>query len=133
AVLGIGDPEDDEAVAAFAGAAAHRAGLPLTLVQTRAPGSAPGGWVDDLAEWSRREPDLDVRREDLPRASSAQLLRATCPSSLLVLGAGHGHLLHRTVDGPHRWLLRHCTSPLAFVPPVHRRGPDTREEIVALG
>ena len=24
------------------------------------------------------------------------------------------------LDGPHRWLLRHCTSPMALVPEVHR-------------
>jgi nucleotide-binding universal stress UspA family protein len=134
AVLGIGDPEDDEAVAAFAAAAARRAGLPLVLVQTRGEGrTAVSSRLDDLAGWSRREPDLEVRHSVLPRASAGQLVRATCPSSLLVLSAGHGHLLHRTLDGPHRWLLRHCTSPMAFVPPVHRRERDPREEIVALG
>ncbi|MCW2579491.1 MAG: universal stress protein [Blastococcus sp.] len=134
AVLGIGDPEDDEAVAAFATAAARRRGLPLVVVQTRGQGrTAVSSRLDDVAEWSRREPDLDVRHSVLPRASAGPLVRATCPSSLLVISAGHGHLLHRTLDGPHRWLLRHCTSPMAFVPPVHRRERDPREEIVALG
>jgi nucleotide-binding universal stress UspA family protein len=134
AVLGIGDPEDDEAVAAFAAAAARRAGLPLTLVQIRPPGrTAVPSWIDDLSEWSRREPDLEVHHSVLPRASAGQLVAATCPSPLLVLSAGHGHLLHRTLDAPHRWLLRHCTSPTAFVPPVHRRELDPREEIIALG
>ena len=135
AVLGIGDPEDDEAVAAFATAAARRAGLPLVLVQTRSQSRATvAGRLDDPAEWSRREPDLEVRHSVLPRASEGQLVRATCPSSLLVLSAGHGHLLHRTLDGPHRWLLRHCTSPMAFVPSVHHRtGLEPRSEIYAVG
>jgi nucleotide-binding universal stress UspA family protein len=133
AVLGIGDLQDDEAVAAFAATAARRAGVPLTLLQTRRPGRGEPGWVDDLGEWSRREPDLEVRRSELPKASAGQLLSATCPAPLLVLSAGHGHLLHRTLDGPHRWLLRHCTSPMALVPPVHRRELDPREEIVGVG
>jgi hypothetical protein len=50
-----------------------------------------------------------------------------------VLSAGHGTLLHRDLDGPHLWLLRHCTSPMALVPPVHRPELDPREEIIALG
>jgi nucleotide-binding universal stress UspA family protein len=134
AVLGIGDPEDDEAVATFAAAAARRSGVPLALLQTRSTGrTAAQTWADDLQEWTRREPDLDVRRTELARASAGDLLSAACPSPLLVLSAGHGHLLHRTLDGPHRWLLRHCTSPLALVPPVHRRELDPREEIIAIG
>jgi nucleotide-binding universal stress UspA family protein len=134
AVLGIGDPEDDEAVAVFAAQAARRAEVPLALLQTRTRGRTDiASWVDDLAEWSRREPDLEVSRSDLPRASAGQLVSATCPAPLLVLSAGHGHLLQRTLDGPHRWLLRHCTSPMALLPPVHRRDMDPREEIIALG
>jgi nucleotide-binding universal stress UspA family protein len=133
AVLGIGDPEDDEAVAAFAAAEARRAGLPLTLVQTRAPDRPAAGWVDDLAEWSRREPGLNVNRIELPRASAAELVWATCPSPLLVVSAGPDRMLHRTVDGMHRWLLRHCTSPTAFVPPVRRREPDQHTEVAAPG
>lgn len=134
AVLGIGDTEDDEAVARFAAEAARRSGVPLSVLQTRASGR--GGattWADDPAEWSSREPDLEVHRSELPRASAGDLLTASCPSPLLVLSAGHGHLMHRTLDGPHRWLLRHCTSPMALVPPVHRRELDPREEIIALG
>jgi nucleotide-binding universal stress UspA family protein len=126
AVLGIGDPEDDEAVAEFAATAARRAGVPLTVLQTRPAGRTEAAtWTDVPAEWSRREPDLEVHRVDLPRASAGDLLSAACPAPLLVLSAGHGHLLHRTVDGPHRWLLRHCTSPMVLVPPVQRseRGP----------
>ena len=54
--------------------------------------------------------------------------------SLLSMSAGHGGLLHRPMDGLHRWLLRHCTSPMAFVPPVHRvTGKEPREEIIAVG
>ena len=129
AVLGIGDPEDDEAVAAFAASAAHRTGAHLTVLQTRAPGHADTQtWADDPAEWSRREPDLEVRRTELPRPSAGDLLSAACPAPLVVLSAGHGHLLHRTLDGPHRWLLRHSTSPLALIPPVRRREVDPREE-----
>ena len=134
AVLGIGDPEDDEAVAAFAAAAARREGVPLALLQTRSPGrSQVQTWADDPDEWSRREPGLEVRRSDMPRASALDLLNASCPAPLLVLSAGHGDLLHRRLDGPHRWLLRHCTSPMALIPPVHRRELDPREEIIAIG
>jgi nucleotide-binding universal stress UspA family protein len=129
AVLGIGDPEDDEAVATFAAEAARRADVPLSLLQTRSPGRPQvSTWVDDLGEWSRREPDLEVRRTELPRASAGDLLSAGGSAPLLVLSAGHGHLLHRTLDGPHRWLLRHCTIPMALVPPAQRREPDLPEE-----
>ena len=89
--------------------------------------------VVDFMSPRRREPDLEVRRTELPRASAGDLLSASCPAPLLVLSAGHGHLMHRTLDGPHRWLLRHCTSPMALVPPVHRHELDPREEIIALG
>jgi nucleotide-binding universal stress UspA family protein len=133
-VLGIGDPEDDEAVAAFAATAARRAGLPLSVVQTRSPRhTETQTWADDPSEWSRREPDLVVHHTALPRASAGDLLSATSPSPLIVLSAGHGHLLHRTLDGPHRWLLRHCPSPLALIPPVQRRELDPREEATSVG
>ena len=69
----------------------------------------------------------------LPRPSAGDLLSATSPSPLIVLSAGHGHLLHRTLDGPHRWLLRHCPSPLALIPPVQRRELDPREEATSVG
>ncbi len=134
AVLGIGEPEVDEAVAKFAATAARRSGVPLSLLQTRpAERTEAASWTDVPAEWSRREPDLEIRRTELPRASAGDLLSASCPAPLLVLSAGHGHLMHRTLDGPHRWLLRHCTSPMALVPPVHRHELDPREEIIALG
>ena len=97
------------------------------------PDPAPDGWTDDDAEWAQRFPGLEVRRSDLPRATAAQVLAATCPAPLIVLTAGHGTVLHRDLDGPHLWLLRHCTSPLALVPPVHRPELDPSEEIIALG
>jgi nucleotide-binding universal stress UspA family protein len=128
AVLGIGDPEDDEAVAAFALAAARRTGVSLTLLQTRsARHTQTQTWLDDPAEWSRREPGVEVHHIALPRASAGDLVTAAGPCPLLVLSAGHGNLLHRTLDGPHRWLLRHSTSPLALIPPVHRREPEPHE------
>jgi nucleotide-binding universal stress UspA family protein len=134
AVLGVGDPEDDERVVTFAAAAAERAGTALAVLQTRAArGPAPAGWLQDPQEWERRFPGLEVRRTDLPAPSASQVLGATCPSPLVVLSAGHGTLLHRALDGPHRWLLRHCTSPMALVPPVHRAEFDPREEIIAVG
>ena len=93
----------------------------------------PDGWTQDESEWEQRFPGLEVRRTELPGATAAQVLAATCPAPLIVLSAGHGSLLHRDLDGPHRWLLRHCTSPMALVPPVDRPELDPREEIVALG
>ncbi|TQN37695.1 nucleotide-binding universal stress UspA family protein [Blastococcus colisei] len=134
AVLGVGDRDDDEAVAAFAADAAQRAGGGLTVLQTRSPKRpAVASWVDDDEEWQRRYPELHISRSDLPAPRADQLLGATCPAPLLVISAGSGSLLHRNLDGPHRWLLRHCTSPMALVPPVHRPSEEPREEIIALG
>jgi nucleotide-binding universal stress UspA family protein len=134
AVLGGGDRADDEAVAAFAATEADRFGVGLSVLQTRpARRTVPDSWVDDPAEWRRRFPDLDVDQTDLPAARADQVLRASCPSPLVVIGVGHGTLLHRTLDGPHRWLLRHCTSPMALVPEAQRTGEESREEIEAPG
>jgi nucleotide-binding universal stress UspA family protein len=134
AVLGVGDPGDDERVAEFAAESAQRADTALTVLQVRRPREAVrNGWTEEESEWERRFPGLEVRRSELPGASPAQVLAATCPAPLIVLSAGHGTLLHRDLDGPHLWLLRHCTSPMALVPPVHRPELDPREEIVALG
>src|SRR5215218_1882947 len=134
AVLGIGDADDDEAVALFAVDAARSAGVPLSIIQTRpAERTQTATWTDVPSEWARREPDLEVHRIQLPRASAGDLLSAASPSPLVVLNAGHGDLLHRTLDGPHRWLLRHCTSPMALVPPADRREAGPREENVAVG
>ena len=134
AVLGVGDPEDDDRVAEFAAESARRAGTALTVLQIRKP-RAPGAarWTEEESEWEDRFPGLEVRRTDLPGATAAQVLGTTCPAPLIVLSAGHGTLLHRDLDGPHLWLLRHCTSPMALVPPTHRPELDPREEIIALG
>ena len=134
AVVGLGDPGDDERVAEFAAEAAQRAGTALTVLQVRRPGGpAPDSWIADEAAWEQRFPGLEVRRSDLPRATAAQVLAATCPAPMIVLTAGHGTVLHRELDGPHLWLLRHCTSPMALVPPVHRPELDPCEDIIALG
>lgn len=132
AVLGFGDREDDERVAEFAAEAAQRMDTALSVLQIRSPGG-PGSWTDDESEWAQRFPGTEVRRTDLPGAKAGELLSATCPAPLIVLSAGHGSLLHRELDGPHRWLLRHCTSPMALVPPVHRPELEPREEIIAVG
>ena len=129
AVLGVGDPEDDAAVAEFAASHAEGTGAPLSVLLTR----PAGGWTDDPAEWDRRFPGTDVERTELPSAGVREILGAACPAPLLVVSAGHGSLLHRGLDGPHRWLLRHCPSPMALVPPVHRPELAPHEEIVAVG
>jgi nucleotide-binding universal stress UspA family protein len=129
AVLGIGDRADDEAVAHFAATAAQGSGVPLSLLQTRsAQQNVVASWVDDDDAWAQRFPNLGIDRSDLPAARANQVLAAACPSPLLVISTGHGTLLHRSLDGPHRWLLRHCTSPMALVPVVHRQGRDPTEE-----
>ena len=61
AVLGVGEPADDEAVATFAATAAQRFGVPVSVLQTRASRARrPTSWVDDLTAWAERFPDLDV-------------------------------------------------------------------------
>jgi nucleotide-binding universal stress UspA family protein len=126
AVLGIGERADDEAVVRFAATAAQQQGVPLSLLQTRSPEpSAAVGWVDDDV-WAERFPDLQITRSDLPSTRADQVLGAASPSPLMVVSAGHGTLLHRSMDGPHRWLLRHCTSPLALVPSVRAQERDVR-------
>ncbi|WP_116449666.1 universal stress protein [Blastococcus litoris] len=122
AVLGVGAPEDDEAVATFAAESAGANGGDLTVVQTRTPGrGAAAGWVDDDDRWRERYPELTVTRTQMPHAGADRLLAATCPTPLLVISAGSGSLLHRKLDGSHLRLMRHCTSPMALIPPVHRR------------
>jgi nucleotide-binding universal stress UspA family protein len=133
AVLGLGYPEDDEPVAQFGAEAARRSGVPLSIVETTFHRTAAGNYLHDPDRWPQRFPDLDIRYSRLPRVTPGQLLSATCPTPLVVITAGHGSFLHRTLDGPHRWLLRHCTSPMALVPPVHRPELTPREEIVAVG
>jgi nucleotide-binding universal stress UspA family protein len=134
AVLGVGDRDDDEAVATYAAETAGRSDAGLTVLQTRPPRRAvPDSWVDDPDEWQRRYPQLSVSRSELPAARADRVLAATCPAPLLVISAGASGLLHRKLDGPHRYLMRHCTSPMALIPPVHRSGSEPREEIIALG
>jgi nucleotide-binding universal stress UspA family protein len=126
AVLGVGEPADDEVTATFAATAAQRFGVPVSVLQTRASRStAPSGWVDDLSAWAERFPDLEVSHSDLPAARANQVLGEACPSPLMVISAGHGTLLHRSLDGPHLWLLRHCTSPMALVPSVRQGEHET--------
>jgi nucleotide-binding universal stress UspA family protein len=133
AVLGLGEPSDDERVAEFAAEAAQQTGTALTVLQIRrSRAHVPEGWIQEEAEWAQRFPGLEVHHSNLPGATAAQVLGATCPAPLLVLSAGHGTLLHRDLDAPHLWLLRHCTSPMALVPPVDR--PDLAPgEIIAPG
>ena len=128
AVLGLGDPEDDEPVVAFAAAAARRSGVPLTVVR------AHGRRADAAdVDWAARYPDVDVTLQDVPGGAPRDLLKAVSPSPLVVLSAGHGNLLHRSLDGPHRYLLRHCTFPMTLIPPVRRPDSDQREDAVAAG
>jgi hypothetical protein len=133
AILGVGDRADDEAVATFAATEAQRWGVPLSLLQTRSTHeNVAASWVDDTDAWAERFPGLAIELSELPAARADRVLAATCPAPLLVISAGHGTLLHRTLDGPHRWLLRHCTSPMALLPPVHRKDRhDTQEDTPA--
>jgi nucleotide-binding universal stress UspA family protein len=121
ALLGIGGTDEDTAVAEYAAGAAARSKGRVMVLQTRAAGRGTS-WADDLDQWQERYPDLEVTRTELPGASASDVVSATCPTPLLVMSTGHGTMLHRSLDGPHRWLLRHCTSPMALVPEVHRAG-----------
>jgi len=58
---------------------------------------------------------LQVERTSLPHAAAVTILEEVCPTPLLVLSTGHAARFHR-LDRLHRWLLRHCTSPMALVP-----------------
>jgi hypothetical protein len=133
AVLGLGNPEDDEPVVEFAVEAARRTGIPLSVVQTRMHRTQSGNFAHDPDRWSERFPGVEMRYTDLPRVTPGQLLSATLPTPLVVISAGHGSFLHRTLDGPHRWLLRHCTSPMALVPPLHRPELQSNEAGLAVG
>lgn len=130
AILGVGHPADDEAVAGFAATAARGMGVPLTLLQTRsAQQDVAAGWVDDPDAWGERFPGLEILRSDLPAARANQVLGAASPSPLMVISVGHGTLLHRSMDGPHRWMLRHCTSPMALLPTVDRANDPGEEAL----
>lgn len=133
AVLGIGDGDDDGAVAEFAARAADRARTGLSVLQTRPAGRGASSWTDDPDRWRERFPELEASFTSLPGASAGDVLSAACPAPLVVMSTGHGTLLHRSLDAPHRWLLRHCTSPMALVPQVHRADRLPREEIIAVG
>ncbi|SFL57175.1 universal stress protein [Geodermatophilus ruber] len=116
AILGLGDTADDRAVAAFAAAAARRTGRGLAVLQTRAGGAAQAdGWAGQF-------PDLAVAYRSMPGAPGVDLLDAAGPTPLLVLTTGHAGRFHRSLDGLHRWLLRHSTSPMALVPSRQETG-----------
>ena len=120
ALLGVGDADEDGAVAEYAAAAATRFGTRVSVLQTRPAGHGPSSWADDPDQWRERYPDLEVDRTELPGGSGGDILSVACPTPLLVMSTGRGTLLHRSsLDAPHRWLLRHCTSPMALVPQVH--------------
>ncbi|RFU22405.1 universal stress protein [Geodermatophilus marinus] len=132
AVLGLDRPQDDEPVADFAAAAATHLSRPLLVLH--AEHGRPASWTADPEAWAARHPDLTVTHEPLAHPTGGRVLAAACPTPLLVLGAGHGGLLHRAQDSLHRWLLRHCTSPMALVPPPDRRsGLETPEDALASG
>jgi nucleotide-binding universal stress UspA family protein len=134
AVLGIGDRADDEAVAGLAADWADSTGSALSVVQTRpADRNVAASWVDDPAEWDRRFPGVDVTLRTLPSPRADRLARAISPALLLVLSAGPSALQHRTLDSSHKWLLRHCTSPMALVPPTKRPEGATGEGARATG
>ncbi|MFW3172878.1 universal stress protein [Geodermatophilus sp. CPCC 206100] len=130
AVLGLGDPGDDEPVAVFAAQEAMRSGMPLTVLHSK----DGAGWTADADAWTERFPDLRASHQRLAHATGGGVLAAACPTPLLSLSVGHGGLLHRPLDGLHRWLMRHCTSTMAFLPSVHRMtGRESREEVGAVG
>jgi nucleotide-binding universal stress UspA family protein len=108
AVLGPDDPADDVAVVSFAADTARRTGRTLTLLDLREGGTSDDGWRETLGE-------LRVERTPLPHAAAVTILEEVCPTPLLVLSTGHAARFHR-LDRLHRWLLRHCTSPMALVP-----------------
>jgi nucleotide-binding universal stress UspA family protein len=124
AVLGLGEPEDDEPVATAAAETAARRGRPLTVLHA---GGARPGWTADPGGWVERHPDVDASHAPLPGVNGSRLIAAACPTPLLLLTAGHGGLLRRPVDGLHRWLLRHCTSPMQLVPPARERGTAVQD------
>jgi nucleotide-binding universal stress UspA family protein len=126
AVLGLGERQDDEAVVEFAAATARRTGAPLVVVRQE---GHPSGAAD--VDWTARYRDLEVSVQDVPGSTPRELLKAVCPTPLMVLGAGHGSLLHRALDGTHRYLLRHCTSPMALIPAVDRSEAGAEEDAAA--
>jgi len=122
AVLGLGEREDDGPVADLAAEEALRADRPLLVLHTRADDG--GEWGADSPRWAERWPALRTTHVPVPGPTGGRVLAAACPTPLMALSAGHGGLLHRPLDGLHRWLLRHCTSPMALVPSAHRSRHD---------
>ena len=128
-------PRTTSAVAAFAA----DGGAPVRHCRSRCcrPASrASAAGRLDRTTW--RSGAARPRPRGAPRRPAAGVgrpaaARPRAPRRCWCSSAGHGTCCTATLDGPHRWLLRHCTSPMAFVPPVHRRELDPREEIVALG
>jgi nucleotide-binding universal stress UspA family protein len=108
AILGPDAPADDAAVVPFAADAARRMGRPLSLLDVRDDETPDNGWRETLG-------DLEVQRTAVPGASAVTILEEMCPTPLLVLATGHSAPFRR-LDRLHRWLLRHCTSPMALVP-----------------
>jgi nucleotide-binding universal stress UspA family protein len=108
AVLGPDEPADDAAVVSFAADTARRTGRTLTLLDLREGGTSDDVWRETLGQ-------LQVERTSLPHAAAVTILEEVCPTPLLVLSTGHAARFHR-LDRLHRWLLRHCTSPMALVP-----------------
>jgi hypothetical protein len=132
AVLGLGEADDDDPVATFAAEEALRAGRALAVLHARPDGES--GWTADPAQWSERFPELQLSHSPLPSPTGGRVLAAACPTPLLTLSVGHGSLLHRPLDSLHRWLLRHCTSPMAFVPLARRTtAAESREAAVTVG
>ncbi|MGY1743452.1 MULTISPECIES: universal stress protein [unclassified Blastococcus] len=132
AVLGLGEPADDEPVATAAAEAATRLGRPLMVLHA---GGERAGWTADPAAWGQRHPGVDASHVPLPGATGSRVIMAACPTPLLLLTAGHGGLLHRPLDSLHRWLLRHCTSPMELLPaPSRVAGAQERhDDTSALG
>jgi hypothetical protein len=97
-------------------------------------GEGRPGWTADPAAWAERHPDVDTTHAPLPGITGNKLVLAACPTPLLVLTAGHHGLLHRPLDGLHRWLMRHCPSPRLLLPPADRVAvPEPRSESAAAG
>ncbi|MCV2489684.1 universal stress protein [Geodermatophilus sp. YIM 151500] len=134
AVLGLGDHADDEPVLAYAADAARRSDARLRVVRARSRRSTGGPPPDESGLTSRADlEDIVVEERQLPGGAPGDVLTAAAHTPLLVISSGHGGFLHRTLDAPHRWLLRHCTSPMALVPPARRPELEPREEIIAVG
>ena len=115
----------------------HHAG---SRVATKAPTRSPQSSqvADDQFYKSFSEKSLTTygagRRSRIERHRLDLLHRfRKAPGTFFEIGPGHGTLLHRSLDGPHLWLLRHCTSPMALIPAADRSERAAREEADATG